>query len=484
MKSVLLLFTIHCLLLITPKVASLSDHGITRPSLPTAFGFGDAPELVAIVGGGGKTSLMFALAHELGTAVLTSTTTRIFQAQIKLAPAVVYAADLAPLAEDLRRFGTALVVGEVDGEKVRGIPPELAAELWQRPDVRHLILEADGSRMRPCKAPAAHEPVIPAETTLVIPVIGIDALGKPVAQAAHRPELVCQLTGLQATDVLTEEALAILLTHEAGGLKNVPPGARVVPLINKVESAVELAAARRIAQMVLRHGRIQQVVLGAVQSEQPVREVMRRVTAVILAAGEGRRMGQLKQLMPWGGGTVLGQTLRQAAGSLVHDVVVVTGHEAAAVAAAMAAEIAQFEGRPQPRMVHNPQYQSGEMLSSLQQAVRRLVTDEGTMWPPTAVLVLLADQPMVSSETINQILCAYWQGCGDLIAPTYQGQRGNPVLIGRRYFAELLALPVGSAPRALLQAHASAVYLLPVETDTILHDLDTPQEYEKWAEIG
>lgn len=447
-------------------------------SLPDAFGFDGAPEMAAVVGGGGKTSLMFALARALETGVLTGTTTRIFRAQMKQATAVTFADDLSALAEQLQRYGWTLLVGAVEGEKALAASPALFAQLWRRPDVRHVIVEADGSRMRPCKAPAAHEPVIPQEATLVIPVVGIDALGKAVADVAHRPELVCRLTGLQENDLVTEEALATLLAHPQGGLKNVPAAARVVPLINKVEDARSLAAARRIAQRVLAYpdanGRVQQVVLGAVQTEQPVREVMRRVTAVVLAAGEARRMGQLKQLLPWENRTVLGQTLRQVAGSLADDMLVVTGHEAKLVAT----EAARFAGERPLRLVHNPQYQQGEMLSSLQAGVKELEA------ATTAVLVILADQPMVETDVYNQLLVAYWQGRGDLIVPVYKEQRGNPVLIGQRYFQELLALPAGSAPRALLQAHPHELVFLPVQSDTVLRDLDTWAEYERWAGRG
>jgi molybdenum cofactor cytidylyltransferase len=93
---------------------------------------------------------------------------------------------------------------------------------------------------------------------------------------------------------------------------------------------------------------------------------------------------------------------------------------------------------------------------------------------------MLADQPMVGPEIINCLLEEYWQGGADLIAPTYQGHRGNPVLIGRRYFTELLALPRGEAPRTLLQTNAQALKVVPVESPGILQDMDTPGQYERW----
>jgi molybdenum cofactor cytidylyltransferase len=153
-------------------------------------------------------------------------------------------------------------------------------------------------------------------------------------------------------------------------------------------------------------------------------------------------------------------------GSAVHDVVVVTGHEAEAVEAVTITEGA--------RTIHNPDYAVGEMLSSLQVAVKDL--DDGV----AAVLVVLADQPMVETETLDEIQGTFWQGRGDLIAPVFDGERGNPVLIGRRYFEELLALPVGAAPRDLVKRHLDELYLVEVGSDSILRDLDTVEAYERW----
>ncbi|MCB8943799.1 MAG: putative selenium-dependent hydroxylase accessory protein YqeC [Ardenticatenaceae bacterium] len=450
----------------------------TSPLL-TAFDIGKQPELIAIVGGGGKTSLMFALAKALPGNVIITTTTRIFAAQMKLATAVCTTSDLSQLGQHLTQHGSCLVIGDVQGDKAVGVDPALPGQLLARLDVDFVIVEADGSRMRPIKAPAAHEPVIPPDATLVIPVIGIDALDGPIEKVAHRPELVRSVIGelySVSGDRLTAADVAALLVHPAGGMKNVPERARVIPLINKVETESHLQTARQIAHHSLvpspqslvsisaaTHSPISHIVLGAIKTPQPIREVQRRVTAVILAAGEAKRMGQMKQLLAWGDTTVLGQTIRQAKQSLAHDVWVVSGHRAQEVEA-----IAQQEGAYVRR---NIQYASGEMLSSLQTAVAQL--------PPhtAAVLVMLADQPMIEPDTLNQLLIAFWQGQGELIAPVFAGKRGNPVLIGRAHFAQLLSLPIGDAPRTLLQKHP--VHLVPVPTDSIVRDLDSPEDYER-----
>jgi molybdenum cofactor cytidylyltransferase len=181
-------------------------------------------------------------------------------------------------------------------------------------------------------------------------------------------------------------------------------------------------------------------------------------------------MGRAKQLLPWGEGTLLEQTLRNVYASRVHKIIVVTGYKAADVAA-----IARRTGAS---VVHNPDYEAGEMLSSLQVAVARLPAD------CQAVLVVLADQPLVETQTLDSLIAVFEQGHSQLIAPTFQGQRGNPVIIGRPYFKELLSLPRGAAPRQLLRRHASELHLVAVDSESVLLDIDHPDDYEEHRPPG
>jgi molybdenum cofactor cytidylyltransferase len=439
-------------------------------ALTNAFGLGTSG-LVSFVGGGGKTSLMFALAHELSGNVVVTTTTRIFAAQMKLAAAVCDETTLDELAAKLAKHRVCLVVGPVKGEKTHGVAPSLPAKLLGRPDVDYVLVEADGSRMRPVKAPARHEPVVPLETSLHVPVAGIDALGKPLGEVAHRPELVMQLLAdlgapLRIGDPLQADTIAALIGHPQGGLKGAPERARVVPFINKVETDHQLTLAHQIARRLLRQDRVDRVVLGAVKRRNQVRAVHSRVTAVVLAAGESTRMGQTKQLLPWGKSTVLGQTLDNLRQSAVHDILVVTGHDAGAV------ELIAREAGAQ--ICYNAQYATGEMLSSLKAALGSLPEDR------SAVLVVLADQPMVEPKVIDALLKSHWQGMNELVAPQFRKRRGNPVLIGRRFFPELMALPDGAAPRDVLRTHEKSLVLEAVDSDSVLTDLDLPEDYNRW----
>ena len=243
-----------------------------------------ADESVALVGGGGKTTAMFRLAREVvdgGGRAITTTTTRIFGAQIALAPVHIPAGDATRerVAAALAAHGHVLVIGptEAGSGKAEGISLDFFRRLraWF-PDVC-VLNEADGSRMRSFKAPADYEPVIPTETTLVIPVVGADVFGKPLdADHVHRPELVSALCGAPLGTPITPVIVARVLAHAEGGRKGVPPGARIVVLINKVEALPDRAPARETAACLLREPAIHSVVLGNVRADDPVLEVCTR----------------------------------------------------------------------------------------------------------------------------------------------------------------------------------------------------------------
>jgi len=131
--------------------------------------------------------------------------------------------------------------------------------------------------MRPFKAPAAYEPVIPADTTLVVPVVGADVFGKPLdADHVHRPELVSALSGAPPGTPITPAIVARVLAHPQGGRKGVPAGARVIVLINKVESLPDRAPARETAERLLREPAIHSVVLASLRAEGMALEVCAR----------------------------------------------------------------------------------------------------------------------------------------------------------------------------------------------------------------
>ncbi|MFZ2360543.1 MAG: selenium cofactor biosynthesis protein YqeC, partial [Anaerolineae bacterium] len=263
----------------------------------------DRKPIIALVGAGGKSSLLFRLGDELagrGQPTLLTATTRMWASQLERAPLALLTASLATLAFELptslRGYGQVLALVGPAGEpgKLAGLAPEAICRLADLEEVGAVVVEADGSRERPLKAPAVHEPVVPACATHVITVAGMAAVGQPLdAVTVHRHELAAALSGLRIGDILTPEAVATLLAHPQGGLKGCPAGA--VPLLylnlalddslDDAEAHRRFAAARRIAGIVLGHSApgYAAVLIGSAQAAEPVTEVHGRVAAVALA---------------------------------------------------------------------------------------------------------------------------------------------------------------------------------------------------------
>ena len=234
-----------------------------------ALGLEGACPVVAIVGGGGKSSLMFALSRALSGRVVMTTTTRIFAAQMQRAERVCSLGDAGwrQRLEDFER--EVLIVGGVEDSRALGVPLTLPAQLLAHPRVDGVLVEADGSRMLPVKAPAEHEPQIPPETGLLVVVAGIDALTAPISEVAHRPERVAALTGLGVKARLDAPALGRLLASPEGGLKDLPTTARAAVLINKVETGEQRSLARDVAAEVLGESGVERVLIGALQGHLP-----------------------------------------------------------------------------------------------------------------------------------------------------------------------------------------------------------------------
>ncbi len=193
----------------------------------------------------------------------------------------------------------------------------------------------------------------------------------------------------------------------------------------------------------------------------------KKVTAVILAAGQAERMGQPKQLLPWGAETILGQTLSNVKASTAHEHLLVSGAYRTPVEAIAAAHHVPC--------VYNADFASGEMLSSLKTAVRYLSARPAA---PDGILVMLADLPFIPTSVIDRVIAAFLKESKPLIAPVYNGRRGHPVLIGASLFSELLVLPADGAPRDLFRRYPDQFYAVEVASDVILRDIDTPEEYE------
>lgn len=202
--------------------------------------------VTAIVGGGGKTTLMERLALELASAghtVLVTTTTRIF-------PPEAMPLLLSPTPEAISHAlcahaGEPVCVGAPAQQgklQACGLPMETLSRL-----AAYVLVEADGAKHLPLKAPAPHEPVIPETASLVLAVAGLDGIGKPISETSFRPERYAAVLGVEQAHVVTPQDVAAVLASADGQRRGVRPGVRFSVVLNKADDAARQALARQVA---------------------------------------------------------------------------------------------------------------------------------------------------------------------------------------------------------------------------------------------
>ena len=241
-------------------------------------------EVISLIGGGGKTTLMFALGKELSLrrkGILLTTTTKIWDPEPSDEFGLFWSARLERVKEwvkeNLDRYRYLLVAQDkLDSGKLKGISPNWIPELFSILGVSHIIIEADGAAGRPLKAPREREPVLPAETTLLIPMVGIDVLGKPLREDfVFRSRIAMEIVKEKEGVEVREEMIGRLL---AASLRNKPREARVIPFINKIDLPDGLEKGRSLARSLLESisPEIERVVLGHARETPIAKEIVSR----------------------------------------------------------------------------------------------------------------------------------------------------------------------------------------------------------------
>lgn len=193
------------------------------------------------------------------------------------------------------------------------------------------------------------------------------------------------------------------------------------------------------------------------------------VSAILLAAGESRRMGSFKQLLAFGGKTFVECCVDNLLASRAGEVVVVTGHREADVRAAL--------GSRPVRFAHNPRYREG-MTSSVQQGVLAL-SDEAR-----ACLIALVDQPQIGINVFNRVIEEYLTQRPLIVVPTYGGSRGHPIVLDLTLKAEILRTDPNKGLRQVVYAHRDNTISVEMPSQTVLFDFDTPEDYHRDQDDG
>ena len=447
---------------------------------------------VALTGSGGKSTALFQLARSLSGAerrpVIVSATAHLHVDQIKLADlhwSGEKPNDFSPLKDNLH--GVILVTGPVDGDRTKGLDDPTIHWLHEfcNQHTLPMLIEADGSRQRPLKAPSENvspelgsEPPIPDFVEMVAVVAGLTGLGKPLSgEFVHRPEFFARLSGLAMGETISSEALLLVLTHPEGGMKNIPAQARRLVLLNQADTAGLQAQAKALAGNLLID--YQSVIIASL-GQSLIHAVYEPVAGIILAAGEARRFGQPKQLLDYHGQPFVRSVAKTALASGLSPVVVVTGANAEAVEAPV-------HDLP-VTIIRNTDWHDGQSSSikaGLQALLHHSVQDSSPklfkfgegLERVGAAIFLLADQPQIKSTVLHALTEKHAQTLASILAPLVAGQRANPVLFDRATFPDLMSLTGDIGGRSIFSKYQ--VDYLPWYDESLLLDIDTPEDLER-----
>ncbi|MDR9411607.1 MAG: selenium cofactor biosynthesis protein YqeC [Haloquadratum sp.] len=238
---------------------------MSTPALVEAFRADDG--ITAVVGAGGKKTLMRRLSASLETAVVTAT--------VRIPPIAPWVATLAFTDDPVEavRSATEWPVGVLAGtegpDRRVGYPPATVDAIGT---LGHPVLvKADGARMRRFKAPGEAEPQLPQASAQVVWVVSVGVVGAPLsAELVHRPDHVAALTGRPMGDPITAADLATVATHPEGGRKRVPPDASYIVCLNMVDDAARTETARAVARRIGEADPDVRVVLTSLTADAPV----------------------------------------------------------------------------------------------------------------------------------------------------------------------------------------------------------------------
>ncbi len=425
-------------------------------------------ETVALTGAGGKSDLMFALAQALPGPVVLTTTTHL---GIWQGPLADHHLILRP-GDDLQSqfpetFHTLLVTGPADANDRLTALDELALKSLREICKRNgfsLLIEADGSKQRPLKAPAEYEPVVPPWVDTTVVVAGMSALGQPLTEErVHRPERYAKLSGLALGDTISAESVIAVLGSQEGGLQGLPENARRLLFLSQADSTLIQSTAQRIARSL--QNAYSDVLIGSLREpgmDGPIFSAQTPVAGIVLAAGGSQRLGKPKQLLDWQGKTFISRVVENGVEAGLAPLIVVVGADSDRIRQ----EIKNFP----VKIVHNPNWQDGQSTSM---KTGLAAIPEGCQ----AAMFLLSDQPQVSPNLIRQLIETWFEERKPITAPQVNGGRANPVLFARETFDALNTVTGDKGGRVVFDRFGSS--WLPWIDERITLDVDGGIDYQR-----
>ena len=424
---------------------------------------------ISFSGSGGKTTALFQLAREMENIhkkVLVTATSHLGLWQTPFADHHIIEDDI----RDIPNTGITLITGQVDERKTKPINNKTLYWLHEESKTKNtpLLIEADGSKQKPLKAPNQHEPPIPDFVDMVIYTAGLSAIGKPLTEEnVHRPEIFSNLVNLNVNEPILPEHIVAYLSHPQGGQKNIPHNARKILLLNQADTDELQSIGGKMAKELIGH--FDSVIVGSLK--QQTFRTFEHTAAIILAAGDSTRYGSPKQLLDWKGKPFIRHIVETAAQAGLWPLVVVTG--------AHTADIRYALNGLQTDIVYNPDYRKGQSTSI--KAGINFIQNLPNKNIGSAIF-LLADQPQIPSDVMRALTELHSKELHPIIAPlVLEERRANPVLFDKVTFPDLVQLQGDVGGRGIFSKHK--VEFLPWHDDILLLDVDKPEDYQRLMDV-
>lgn len=425
--------------------------------------------VIAVAGGGGKTSLIFRLMEECvdsGRKVIVTTTTH-----MAYEPERPFAEDgeTDKICRDLEQYGYTVAASlDRDKGKIGSLPDSKLSELRTLCDV--LLIEADGAKRLPLKVPGEREPVIPEFTDLVIGVAGMDALGQPMGEICHRPERVADFLGKEIKKPIEAEDI-VKIAASPKALRKGAAGREYRVFLNKADLPGKYDMAEQIAGELEKKGI--SAVWGSLQKKDyNICDISRmkkentesakpqKFALIMLAAGNSRRFGSNKLMYEVDGVPMYLRTLRKlqtAARELGNcEIFVVTQYS----------EIVAKAEQMGVKALINPHPERG-ISSSMQIGLTHAEYSD-------ACLFSVSDQPWLTAETITALVQKFRTENKGMACTIFDNRTGNPCIFSKKYYRELMEISGDRGGKQIIKRHPEDVTYFKIRDARELVDVDVP----------
>ena len=427
---------------------------------------------VAWVGAGGKTSLIFAIAHELfSNKCVITTTTKMACSEIKFADQNLKITEFEKVTVDQINEVTLIYksLAENEESKISGYRVdelETLSEMLYQNQIP-LLIEADGSKRKPCKFPGLNEPNIPAFVNKVCVVVGLTALGKSLDLGNfHRPEEIARALDISLGETITIDHIFEILTHPEGGLKNIPDQAEKILFLHQADCLIDN---KLIDDLALRlKCAFDHVLLSEIKNDNlHIHAHWGRIGCVILAAGASTRFGGPKQLAIFRNKTFIENVIETSMKIHFQNRVVILG--------SYFEEIRTVIDQYEINILRNDEWKNGQ-ASSVKTGVSFFLSN-----PVDAIIFLLVDQPQITTDMIKNVLNLFAYQKPNIIVHHNKGQIRHPILFSKNTFDKLSNIQGDKGGRQLFDIFPPSTINL--SDDYLALDIDTIEDLKNLKTI-